>query len=159
MKIHCPNPECGQKIEVGEEYADQNAHCPTCGKEFTCPTLQEFRNHSNPPQPPPMMDVSKSNPTGMTQLVPSTPGNAAAQPSPVVLCPRCGSNQFVCEKKITSTGWIWVSAGLVNLIFSLILMFIAIGWCFIFLTPVCVWIGTYGCRKLVNTCANCKHEW
>lgn len=113
------------------------------------------------PSPPPLVAVSEVNPTGVTQPMSLSAGGALPAGSfrGPVTCPRCGSSQFVCEKKITGWGWFWIISGLANIVVSGLLMFLLVGFVTIFATPLFILIGFYSCRRLTNTCASCKHEW
>jgi hypothetical protein len=73
-----------------------------------------------------------------------------------VRCPRCGSTQFFGGRRISGFGWVLIIAAMLNMIVSIPLMFIFIGFFTIFLSPILSLIGFYACRKFVNTCARCK---
>jgi hypothetical protein len=76
----------------------------------------------------------------------------------LVRCPHCASTQFFGRRRITSMGWVLYGAALVNVLLSIPMMFIFIGFFTMFLTPILALIGFYGCRAHVNTCARCKRD-
>ena len=76
----------------------------------------------------------------------------------LVRCPYCNSTQFFGSKKVTGMGWFLYISAIANLFISGLLMFVFIGFLTIFASPILAIIGFYGCRKHVNTCAKCKHD-
>ena len=48
MKICCPHSDCQQRIEIGEIHAGTTATCPTCGRQFQCPSIDAFVTESHP---------------------------------------------------------------------------------------------------------------
>jgi hypothetical protein len=46
----CPNPSCGQTLQVDDQYAGRQANCPSCG---TVVTFQASSPGAPPPAPPP----------------------------------------------------------------------------------------------------------
>ena len=76
----------------------------------------------------------------------------------MVKCPFCQSTQFFGSKKVSGLGWTLYALGLINLLISIPLMFVFVGFITVFLTPILTMIGYYGCRKHVNTCARCKRD-
>lgn len=79
-------------------------------------------------------------------------------PGGLIRCPNCGSTQFFGRRRVTTMGWILYGAAIVNLLLSAVLMFIFLGFCTIFLTPVLAIIGFHGCRENINVCAACRKE-
>jgi hypothetical protein len=106
------------------------------------------------------------DPAGLGHAPATRPGGSSypmASPSPagiddVIRCPYCGSSQFFGRRKVTGLGWTLYICALVNSAISVLLMFAAIGFCTIFLSPILAIIGFYGCQAHVNTCAKCKRD-
>lgn len=101
------------------------------------------------------MSASPQQPPAIPSQAPPTPQQVMDAP---VRCPHCSSTQFYGGKKLTGMGWTLIICAIVNLFVSFLLMFIVIGFLTIFLTPVLMLIGFYGCRRVVNTCARCRRE-
>lgn len=68
MKILCPYPDCNQRIGITESDGGTTAFCPTCGRQFECPSLEEIQAADKPeaarqetellPKPPPPLEQS-----------------------------------------------------------------------------------------------------
>lgn len=101
------------------------------------------------PQPPPL-----PAPPAATAVLQPPSAPPAEQP---VRCPRCGSQQFFGARKVSGWGWFWLAASTVNLLVSIPLMFLWVGFLTALLSPV-MGLGFYFCRRHVNTCARCKRD-
>ena len=56
VKIHCPNPECGQKYSVQESHLGRRVACRKCGLEFRLSAGPEDTGsggHGSKTDPPP----------------------------------------------------------------------------------------------------------
>jgi DNA-directed RNA polymerase subunit RPC12/RpoP len=98
--------------------------------------------------------MSFDNPA--TTTVPVSPPQAAEHDA--VQCPYCSSKQFFGRRKVTVLGWVLYASAIVNLIVSIPMMFLFVGFVTIFLSPVLAIVGFFVCREHVNTCARCKRD-
>jgi hypothetical protein len=87
-----------------------------------------------------------------------TPAMVNQSTGALIRCPYCGSNQFFGRRRVTTIGWVLYCAALLNLVLSAVLMFVFVGFCTIFLSPLLAIVGFHGCREHVNTCAACKRD-
>jgi hypothetical protein len=86
----------------------------------------------------------------------------------LVHCPRCGSTQFaVMQKTTTMRGILFLAAfssGMLGILLGIILVsigafgFLFISFFMILMIPVMSLYGYYGCKKIVNVCANCRRD-
>ena len=58
VTIECPYSDCAQHISIDSSVAGSQASCPTCGRDFTCPPLDEF-----PLEEPRVSNVSATQPS------------------------------------------------------------------------------------------------
>jgi DNA-directed RNA polymerase subunit RPC12/RpoP len=83
-----------------------------------------------------------------------------------IQCPHCGSGQFVTRQKATAKRWVFYlsafAVGLFSIFLGSLTIFIGpvglLGFVTLLFIPVLSLIGFYGCRKIVNTCSNCKRD-
>ena len=87
-----------------------------------------------------------------SQPQPSVEGEKQA-----IQCPACASPQFFGGRKTSTWGWLWLIGAILNLLVSVPLMFVGIGFATVILTPLMM-IGFHVCKRHVNTCARCKKE-
>lgn len=61
MKIHCPNTDCEQRIAITLEDASTEGMCPTCGRQFTCPPIEDFPSEEHGAVPLPLQAPKRSS--------------------------------------------------------------------------------------------------
>jgi len=150
LKVVCPH--CRKVLKATEKTYGKVVRCPACSQPITIPRRPELL--------PSLRAIEEPSPPTETSQAVSSQQDAQSQAEQdiPVRCPNCGSAQFFGTRRVTTIGWLLYATAIADLLISIPLMYVCIGFFTIFFAPVLAMIGFYGCRKLVNTCARCKRD-
>ena len=87
-------------------------------------------------------------------IVPAPAGASGIRP---VLCPFCGSSQFLSERRLSRVGHLFLWTGLAIVLVSLPLMYLCLGFV-TFPIGLLMMIIAIFCRSYVNICVSCKRK-